>query len=303
MTKRHRSRIASFAGALLCAFAAFSAQAQTPSAPNPRPAAPPVLPPPPPSAADLAGPPATASKLPSGVATVLLREGTGTEVPIAQDFVVFRSIGRRSDGNVVQNGFGAREANQIQLARLGKHWQESLGTMRPGEQRRFWFPASLMPKDPATGAQEPVVFDVELIRFARLPPAPATLKTADPKAIKVGAGTSALTLRPGKEGPALGRKDGAMVQFTLWNGDGYVVSSSAIDGRATLFPLEKVMTSFADCLVGMRIGEQRQCWIPALHNDGFPGAPKGDLVFQVELLSTMDLSKLPGAAAQPPGNS
>ena len=302
MTKRHRSRLLSLAGALLCTFAAASALAQVKAqpAPNTRPAPPPALPPPAPSAADLAGPPAAASRLPSGVATMQLRAGTGTELARPQDFVVFRSIGRRSDGTVVQNGFGSREANRIQISRLGQHWQESLTSMRAGEQRRFWFPASLMPKDPTTGAQEPVVFDVELISLGRLPATPATLRTPDPKATRVGAGTSVLVLQPGKDGPPLGRKDGAMVEFTLWNGDGHVVNSSAIDGRPTLFPLEKVMPSFADCLVGMLPGEKRRCWIPALHNDGFPGALKGDLVFEVDLVGTMDLSKLAGAAAVPP---
>ena len=33
--------------------------------------------------------------------------------------------------------------------------------MVPGEQRRFWFPVALAPKNPATGVQEAVIFDID----------------------------------------------------------------------------------------------------------------------------------------------
>ena len=136
-----------------------------------------------------------------------------------------------------------------------------------------------------------------------MPDTPASLKTPDPRAKKVGAGTSVLTISPGKEGQSATRTDGALVNFTLWNPQGQIVSGSPIDGRPTLFPIDKVMPSFADCLVGMKISERRQCWIPALHNDGFPGALQGDLIFEVELISFLDLAKLTGNTTVPQGKA
>lgn len=291
MMKRHSARTSLAAGALVALATATWLSAQTPS-PNAAGTPPvPAIPPPGPSSAELMAPPAHASKLPSGIPTLLLRAGDGGDTPRPHDFVVFRSIGRRRDGAVVQNGFGTREASRASLAQLGKIWIEGLGAMQAGEQRRFWFPAELMPKDPATGVQEPVVFDVELVSFVKLPAPPKSLKTPDPKAKRSGA-ASILITQPGQDQPRATRTDGAMMEFTLWNGQGAVVHSSKVDGRPTLFPLDKVMPSFADCVEGMAVAERRLCWIPALANSGFPGALKGDLVFELELQRLVDLTKL-----------
>ena len=200
---------------------------------------------------------------------------------------------------MISDGFAAKEAQRIVLARLNRGWQEGMSGMKVGEQRRFWFPATMMPIDKVSGKQEPVVFDIELVGVGRLPDAPASLKAPDPRAVKAGAGTSVLTLKAGKGGQAATRTDGALVNFTVWNPAGQALASSAFDGRPTLFPIDKVMPSFADCLVGMKLGEHRVCWIPALHNEGFPVAGKGDLVFDIELLQFLDLAKL-AANAQPP---
>jgi FKBP-type peptidyl-prolyl cis-trans isomerase len=272
-----------------------------PQQPRARPAAPPPVPPAKPTPTELAAPPASAAKLPSGVATMKLRAGKGEDSPRVQDVIVFRAIGRRADGTVVQDSFATPEPARTVLSRLNRGWQEGMIGMKVGEQRRFWFPASLMPMDKATGVKEPVVFDVELVQIGRMPSPPASLKTPDARAVKAGLGTSVLTVRKGKEDQKATRTDGALVNFTLWNPAGQVLLSSAFDGRPTLFPIDKVMPAFADCLVGMGIGEQRLCWIPALHNDGFPGALKGDLVFELELLNFIDMAKLTGNTTLPDG--
>jgi len=311
MSKRH------LFAALLVAGAAgvIALEAQTTPKPGPKPAARPAAPtsvaPPAPSAAEIATPPAGAAKLPSGIVTLRLKAGSGGDSPRPQDIVAFRALGRRSDGSVISDGFAAKDAQRIVLSRLNTGWQEGMSGMKVGEQRRFWFPASMMPIDKLSGKQEPVVFDIELVGLGRMPTAPASLKAPDSRAVKAGAGTSVLTVKAGKEGQAAARTDAALTNFTVWNPAGQVLASSALDGRPTLFPLDKVMPAFADCLVGMKVTEQRLCWIPALHNEGFPGAPKGDLVFEIELLSFLDLAKL-GAnataaqgkapAGKPPGN-
>ena len=52
------------------------------------------------------------------------------------------------------------------------------------------------------------------------------------------------------------------------------------------------MTSFADCVEGMAVGEVRRCWISAARNEGFPGAPTGALIFELELLNLADAAKI-----------
>jgi FKBP-type peptidyl-prolyl cis-trans isomerase len=302
MTKRHfvfSLLLAGIAGAILSPAAG---TAQGPTA-QPRPPQsspfPPIAPPPAPSAAQLATPPANATKLPSGVVTVMLRPGTGTDTPLVHDLVTFRAIGRRLDGSVIQDGFAMKDPTRMTLSRLNVGWQEGLASMKVGEQKRFWFPAELMPLDKVSGKKEPVVFDIELLQLVRMQAPPRYLRQPDPKARKAGEGTSVLTTKAGDGGKAVVRTDAAMLAFTLWNSEGQLVNSSSVEGRPTLFPLEKVMPSFADCLLGMTTGEVRLCWIPALHNDGFPGALKGDLIFQVQLLGAVDSAKLMSEGLKP----
>ncbi len=263
-------------------------------APPPRPATPP---PPAPTPQELQTPPASATKLPSGLSTQLLRAGKGKISPRVQDFVFFYAIGRRQDGTVVQNTFASPEPTKLQMTKLFPAWQEALAGMVPGEQRRFWFPAALAPKNPKTGVQEAIIFDIELVNVGRMPD-PPSLKAPDPKAKQVGLGTSALTIKAGKGGRKASRQDAALMNFTVWNDVGHILASSAVEGRPTLFPLDRVMTSFADCVEGMTVSEIRHCWITAERNEGFPGAGRGALIFEVELLNLADAAKIftPGAA-------
>lgn len=265
------------------------------SAAAPRPLTPP---PPAPSAQELAGPPAGAVRLPSGISTLLLRAGTGKVSPRNEDFILFFAVGRQTDGDIVQNTYASPDPTRTQMSKLFPAWREALAGMVVGEQRRFWFPAELAPKNPKTGVQEAVVFDLELVKVISMPAPPAELKSPSPKAQKVGLGTWTLTLKPGKEGAKASRLDAALLNFTVWNDAGQTLSTSVLEGRPTLFPLDRVMTSFADCVAGMTIGEVRRCWIAAERNEGFPGAPSGALIFEIELLNLADAAKVftPGTA-------
>lgn len=256
--------------------------------------------PPAPSPTELAAPPAAAAKLPSGVSSLQLRPGSGKETPRPQDVVHFRSIGRRPDGTVVQNTFASPSPQKLLVTRLIPAWREAILAMVPGEQRRFWFPAALAPKNPESGAQEPIVFDVELVGIGRMPDPPQFVRTPDPKARRTPGGTSILTVKPGDPKLRAKRTDAALVDFTLWNELGQPLLSSVSDTRPTLFPLSRVMSSFADCLEGATQGEVRLCWIPAERNEGFPGATRGALVFQIELLKVTDAAKLFSAGETPP---
>jgi len=269
----------------------------TPGAPT-QPAKASTPPPQAPSPQELAAPPAAATRLPSGLSTRLLRAGKGKLSPRIQDFVFFYAIGRRQDGTVVQDTFASPAPTRLQMGKLIPAWQEALAGMVPGEQRRFWFPAALAPKNPKTGVQEAVVFDLELVNVARAPDPPSALKAPDPRAKQNGPGTWTLTVKTGKAGPKATRLDAALINLTVWNDLGQALTTSVVEGRPTLFPLDRVMTSFADCVEGMQIGEVRHCWISAERNEGFPGAARGALIFELELLQLADAAKIfsPGAA-------
>ena len=276
---------------LAMALAATALPGQTPPAAG-APAKPLTPAPTAPSLQELAAPPANAILLPSGISTLQLRAGKSKETPRPQDWIAFFAIGRRTDGTVVQNTFASPEPIRMQMSRLIPAWQTAFAAMVPGEQRRFWFPAALAPKNPKTGLQEAIVFDLELVGIHRTADPPTSLKAPDPKARQVGLGSWTLTVKPGKPGAKASRQDAALLNFTVWNDRGETLSTSALEGRPTLFPLDRVMTAFADCVEGMTVGEVRRCWISAARNEGFPGAPSGALILELELLNLAEAAKV-----------
>jgi FKBP-type peptidyl-prolyl cis-trans isomerase len=63
--------------------------------------------------------------------------------------------------------------------------------------------------------------------------------------------------------------------------------SSVARGTPATFPLDRVIRGWTEGLQLMVVGETRRLWIPgslAYDNSPRPGAPKGMLVFDVELL-------------------
>ena len=202
---RRRSLFAALALALLVSPATLIGQTARGAAP-PAPAAKPLTPAPAaPTAQELVTPPASAVRLPSGMTTQLLRAGTGKVSPRSQDWIAFFAIGRRPDGTVVQNTFTSPDPIRMQMSRLIPAWQTAFAAMVAGEQRRFWFPAEMAPKNPQTGAQEAIVFDLELVAVLKVGDPPASLKTHDPKATSAGLGAWTLTVKPGKAAVRAGR--------------------------------------------------------------------------------------------------
>ncbi|MFN7941500.1 MAG: hypothetical protein U0X73_07855 [Thermoanaerobaculia bacterium] len=282
--------------ALALAVAPAVSLAQTP-APQPMvqgagPARQPVPEPPAPAGSELASPPADAERLAQGIAGKTLRPGKGGGRPALDDIVAFYSVGRTTSGTVIQDSFASAKPQRMLLKTTFDAWRIAMSTMTAGEIKRFWFPASVLPKNPQTGVSEAAVFDVELLMVASLPPTPKFLKTPDPTAKKTEYGASVMVLKPGNGQQKLKRADGALVDFTLWNDQGQPVLSSVAEGRPTLFPIDRVMPAFGDCLEGMTLGERRLCWVPADKNSGFPGVPTGALIFQIDLVNNLDYNKI-----------
>jgi len=302
-----RRRTAALAAAGLLAPLALLAQGAPPQGLQRRNAPParPVPPPPPPTAAELAGVPADAEWTGTGLAYKVLRAGVATEKPpLDKDVIAIFVIGRSPAGEVFQDSFAQGRPQRMQVKNAFTAWRDAMKSMVPGEIRRWWFRADQLPPNPKSGRKEPAVFDVEMVSVGRMPDPPRSVAAPDPKAKMLPSGAAYLQIAAGKGEQKLTRSDGAMVSFTLWDTGGRAINSSIAEGRPTLFPMDKVMPAFADCLEGMKVGEKRHCWIPSERNEGFPGAQTGALVFEVELLGISDFNKMlqghAGATAAPP---
>src|SRR4029079_1621188 len=77
------------------------------------------------------------------------------------------------------------------------------------------------------------------------------------------------------------------IHYSGWTTDGKMFDSSVARGKPAAFPVGGFISGFSEGLQLMVVGEKRRCWIPgplAYDNIDRPGAPKGMLVFDVELL-------------------
>jgi peptidylprolyl isomerase len=237
---------------------------------------------------DLLQPPADAERTPSGLISKVLRDGTGDVHPDANDVVVAHYTGWTPYGAKFESSYDRGQPASFELARLAGSfpgWIEGLALMVVGEKRRLWIPAALAPPNPREGPRGAVVFDVELLGIDSVPNMPVSLEEppADAEQTASGSFTRRIAEGTGEERP--GPDDVALLDWTGWTKEGETFGSTRINGRPTAFPLDKVMAPFADAVRLMVVGEKRQIWIPAdLAAGQFPGAPRGMLIFEVELL-------------------
>lgn len=127
------------------------------------------------------------------------------------------------------------------------------------------------------------------------PPEPPQLPApADVAAPPAGAGKSAsglawtiLTPGTGKEKPS--PEDRVVVHYSGWTKDGKMFDSSVMRGQPATFALNQVIPGWTEGVQLMTEGSKVRFWIPGKLAYGDepqrPGAPAGQLTFDVELLA------------------
>lgn len=111
--------------------------------------------------ADVAAAPADAIKSKSGLASKVLKEGTGTKKPGKYSTVTVHYSGWQTNGQMFDSSVTRGEPISFPLDQVIEGWSEGVQLMVVGEKRRFWIPQNLAYK-----GQDPkgmLVFDVELI--------------------------------------------------------------------------------------------------------------------------------------------
>jgi len=250
----------------IVAIAAISAQ--TPGA----------IPPPP----DVAAPPKDAKKSSSGLATKVLQPGTGKEHPTVDDLVTVHYTGWTTDGKMFDSSVVRGTPSTFPLNRVIAGWTEGVQLMVIGEKRRLWVPEPLAYQ----GKRDPkgmLVFDVELLGIPTQAPSDVKAAPADAKRTTSGLAYKELKAGTGRAHPKA--SDKVMVQYTGWTTDGEMFDSSLKTGQPFTTQLNEVIAGWTEGVQLMVEGEKTRFWIPeALAYKGQAGAPKGMLVFDVELL-------------------
>ena len=158
--------------------------------------------------------------------------------------------------------------------------------MRKGGRYRFWLPADW--NDTSLGATS--IFEIELLSFEiaknPLQPPQDLVPPKDARFTPSGLAYKRLKKGKGKDSPKIDSI--VTVHYTGWKSDGTRIDSSFLRAKSMSFPLKKVVAGWREGLQLMKKGEKTIFWIPerlAYGENPRPGAPKGDLVFMVELLS------------------
>jgi len=114
---------------------------------------------------DVAAPPDDAEVTKSGLASKVLRPGTGGEHPRRSSRVTVHYSGWTTGGEMFDSSVTRGEPTSFKLTDVIKGWTEGLQLMVEGEKRRFWIPEKLAYKGVRDRPQGMLVFDVELLSF------------------------------------------------------------------------------------------------------------------------------------------
>lgn len=244
-----------------------------------------------PAPADVAKAPDDAKVTESGLATKVLKEGTGDKSPNPEDIVVVHYTGWTTDGKMFDSSVVRGAPASFPLNRVIKGWTEGVGLMKVGEKRRLWIPEKLAYEGRIGPPAGMLVFDVELLEIKEAPkpiPAPEDVAKPPKDAKKTKSGLAYKVLKAGK-GKQPKATDTVQVHYSGWTTDGKMFDSSVMRGSPASFPLNRVIAGWTEGVQLMKVGEKTRFWIPEdLAYRGAPGAPKGMLVFDVELLAIQE---------------
>jgi FKBP-type peptidyl-prolyl cis-trans isomerase len=136
-------------------------------------------------------------------------------------------------------------------------------------------------------------------------PAPSDVAAPPSDALKTVNGVSYKVLTPSQGASDLKPTldDIVQVHYTGWTTDGTMFDSSIRKRSPSTFPLNAVIPGWTEGLQVMTLGDKTRFWIPeelAYKDSPNPKAPKGMLVFDVELLKITPTPKTPTDVAAPP---
>ena len=118
-------------------------------------------------------------------------------------------------------------------------------------------------------------------------PAPPDVGAAPADAETTASGLTSKVIEAGTGSAHPGPTSNVTVHYTGWTTDGEMFDSSVARGQPSSFPLNRVIAGWTEGVQLMVVGEKRRFWIPgnlAYGDKPRPGAPRGMLVFDVELL-------------------
>jgi FKBP-type peptidyl-prolyl cis-trans isomerase len=245
-----------------------------------------------PAPADVAAPPADATRTASGLVTKVLTPGTGKVHPGPDDRAVVNYTGWTSDGHMFDGTSLHGSSMTIPLKAVIPGWSEGLQLMVAGEKRRMWIPSNLAYGDkPRRGAPGgDLVFDIELVDVLiapKVPAVPEDVRAAPANATKTASGLAYRVLTPGAGKAKPTAASEVTVDYSGWTPDGKMFDSSVMGGKPAHLAVTGVIKGWTEGLQLMSKGEKARFWVPsglAYGDAPTGGQPAGMLVFDIELI-------------------
>jgi FKBP-type peptidyl-prolyl cis-trans isomerase len=254
--------------------------------------------PPPAPPADVAAPPAGIRKAASGLAMKVLERGQGHDHPVDNDCVTVDYVVWKRDGALLSSSRRWPDAGRLCLRTMIPGMAQAVKQMVVGEQRRIWVPAALTSTGDGEDARRGVdeTAEITLLEIRKAPPVPTDLKAPPLAATKLPSGLAMRVLKKGSGTQHPSQRDSVKLNFSGWTKDGALIESSVMAHHPAVFEMTAMMPGWREALGRMVAGEQARLWIPAALAYGDKprrGQPKGDLVYDLELLS---IEPAPGPA-------
>jgi peptidylprolyl isomerase len=248
---------------------------------------------------DVAAPPADAQVTASGLAMKVLKRGSGTDHPAANDCVTVSFKAWKRDGTLFSTSTTMNDSDVLCLNDASEGVYEALQEMTVGEKRRLWVPSRLTFKEEHHHGQkrpedeEPpqkdLTFDLELLSILKAPPTPADLKQPPATAVRTPSGLAYQILKSGTGTTHPSARSTVTVHFSAWQNDGRMFESTVLANHPAQLSLATAPEGWRQALSSMVAGEKTRFWVPASLAFGEKPAnrfnPPGDLLYEIELLS------------------
>lgn len=243
-----------------------------------------------PAPADLAAAPKDAVKAANGLAWKRLHQGAkkanDAARPRAWDRVSLVYSGWAEDGRMFSSS--QRQAERFDMNTIIPSWRDALLQMSVGDKIRVWVPDALASHGRKGEPPGRLVYDLELVSLEQRPTpprAPAELSAPPTNATRTASGLAyRFVMRSGQQRHP-GPHDRVTVHYSAWTRDGQLFDSSVVAGKPRTVPLDRLIAGWSEGLQLMAEGDKAQLWIPEqLAYAGRDGSPRGDLVYEVELL-------------------
>ncbi|HET9934321.1 MAG TPA: FKBP-type peptidyl-prolyl cis-trans isomerase, partial [Polyangiaceae bacterium] len=239
---------------------------------------------------DFARPAGSARKESCGSVSRLLQSGSGEGKARDDDRVVLDYAAFTSEGQPLDSSAAHGEPLTQSVRNLPPGLVCVVKRMQVGESRRVWVPARLMHTGKGEASDEVKTdrtIDITLRGLTRAPARPEDYAAPPRAAQRTPSGLRFRILQRGKAEERPTPNSRVTVYHSGWTSRGELFESSTLAGHPASYIVYELPQGLAEGLQLMHVGDKARFWLPErlAYARTNRGAPKGPVVFDVELLS------------------